>query len=332
LWYGVVTEGGRVISLELGNNRLTALSPAVGQLSALRFLSVWGNSLTSLPDSIAFLRNLEEIEAHNNQLFVFNVSVANMNALTVLRLNSNRISSLGINTFPASSPLRVIRLDNNNFFGSFPQQIFNLNELRILNLSNNNLTAFAGNVAKWLNLSHISLNRNSFTSVPNLTNNFSIRHYNVAQNRVSASGLSVNSGLNIPRVTYITDPQSLAVVAGQSASQENDMSDIPTTPNPVSIDVLSGILTANTGVRVYPIPARDELMMDIAPIHSGTARLIITDNLGRVVQEQRVAVTAKTVTTFKFDVSMLTAGHYTIALASDMSVQQPIRTSFVIVR
>jgi sugar lactone lactonase YvrE len=332
LWYGVVTEGGRVISLELGNNRLTALSPAVGQLSALRFLSVWGNSLTSLPDSIALLRNLEEIEAHNNQMTAFNVNLSGLNALTVLRLNGNRISSLGANVFPASSPLRVVRLDNNSFSGSFTQQIFNLNEVRIVNLANNNLTALAGNVAKWLNLSHISLNRNSLTSVPNLTNNFSIRHYNVAQNRLSANSLSVNSGLNIPRVTYITDPQSLAVVAGQSAPQENDMGDIPTTPNPMSIDVLSGILTANTGVRVYPIPARDELMIDIAPLQSGTARIIITDNLGRVVQEQRIAVTAKTVSTFKFDVSMLTAGHYTIALATDMTVQQPIRTSFVIVR
>ena len=62
-------ENGRVVELELQVFGLTGAVPAeLGRLSALRWLSLHGNQVTSLPAEIGQLTSLEVLYLTENQL------------------------------------------------------------------------------------------------------------------------------------------------------------------------------------------------------------------------------------------------------------------------
>ncbi len=342
-WYGVTIENNRVVALRLGNNNVRAISPAIRQLAFLRTLSLWGNTLTTLPvDSLAVLTRLQRLELDYNQITAFNVNLSALTNLRFLRLNNNNISSLGTSVFTASSALRVVRLDNNALTGPVPQQIFNLNDLRVLNMANNGLTSFAGNVAKWNgSLTHISLNRNAFTTLPNFTGASGLMQFNIAQNRLSASALQVNVSLdNIARVTYVATPQT-TVVAGQSALL-SDMSDM-LTPNASSTDVNSPqeFRVIERKAEIYPNPARDEAIVSFPVEEEGAIHIMITDVLGRIVYNEHLLPLIQPImsgntrilhATIRLDVRVFTAGRYSIAIRQKNPTAQTLRSSFMIIR
>mmetsp|Transcript_6873 Transcript_6873/g.19913 ORF Transcript_6873/g.19913 Transcript_6873/m.19913 type:complete len:262 (-) Transcript_6873:126-911(-) len=80
--------------LNLENNALADLPPAIGELRCLRVLNLNFNKLTALPEEIGQCTMIEQLLCTNNVLVKFPESVINCIALTVLNLRCNRLTSV----------------------------------------------------------------------------------------------------------------------------------------------------------------------------------------------------------------------------------------------
>nr|MDO8083447.1 leucine-rich repeat domain-containing protein [Candidatus Sigynarchaeum springense] len=92
--FGLVAEGGHVAKLGLHEQGLTSLPESIGNLVNLEKLYLSGNQLSSLPESIGQLKSLTWLSLSNNQLSSLPGTIGNLESLTVLDLSSNKISSL----------------------------------------------------------------------------------------------------------------------------------------------------------------------------------------------------------------------------------------------
>ena len=80
-WSGVTMENGRVVELELRQTGLTgAVLAEVGRLSALRYLDLSYNQLTSLPAEIGQLTSLEVLDLSGNQLTSLQAEIRELEA------------------------------------------------------------------------------------------------------------------------------------------------------------------------------------------------------------------------------------------------------------
>ena len=94
-WEGVTMEDGRVVELRLPNMGLGGAVPAViGQLTALTYLNLSGNQLTSVPTEIGQLTSLEQLELSLNQLTSLPAEIGQLTSLTVLGLEANQLTSV----------------------------------------------------------------------------------------------------------------------------------------------------------------------------------------------------------------------------------------------
>ncbi|CAL5096633.1 unnamed protein product [Urochloa decumbens] len=129
-WPGVACapDGRTVVSLDVSSYNLSgALSPAIGDLSGLRFLSAASNSLSgALPPAITALRELRHLNLSNNQ---FNGTLSGLDfsaarGLEVLDLYDNDLAgaltddAAGLSGLPA---LRHLDLGGNFFSGAIPR-------------------------------------------------------------------------------------------------------------------------------------------------------------------------------------------------------------------
>jgi Leucine-rich repeat (LRR) protein len=80
--------------MQLNDNNLTALSPALSWATNLIQLKIYGNQLIHLPEEIGLLRKLEILWAHCNHLVDVPDSLGDMTRLVILTLHENRLTSL----------------------------------------------------------------------------------------------------------------------------------------------------------------------------------------------------------------------------------------------
>jgi len=62
------SDDGYLIILNLSNNQLTSIPESIGNLSNLDVLALYNNQLTTLPESIVNLSSLRALSLHHNQL------------------------------------------------------------------------------------------------------------------------------------------------------------------------------------------------------------------------------------------------------------------------
>ncbi|KAF8400028.1 hypothetical protein HHK36_015902 [Tetracentron sinense] len=105
-WFHVTCNNeNSVIRVDLGNSGISGpLVPALGNLSNLQYLEVFGNKISgTIPKEIGMLTNLRSLGLHQNQLSgSIPSSLGNLRYLMFMRLNSNRLSG--------SIPAKVIQL------------------------------------------------------------------------------------------------------------------------------------------------------------------------------------------------------------------------------
>ena len=128
----------RVVELKISSHIVSSFPECITKLTALRYLSFWGNSLTSIPDSIGRLTALEELHFHNNSLSSLPDSIGLLKSLTSLNLSINYFASLH-DSFSQLSSLKNLFLDYNRF-NSFPEPVARLSSLEKLIVKNNMLT------------------------------------------------------------------------------------------------------------------------------------------------------------------------------------------------
>ena len=83
-----------VSSLNLSNNQISSLSPAIGLLVSLRRLDLGFNKLRSLPAEILHLKELRSLDLRFNLLPSLLNEVCLLPRLTKLSVQNNQISSL----------------------------------------------------------------------------------------------------------------------------------------------------------------------------------------------------------------------------------------------
>ncbi|XP_020148275.1 probable leucine-rich repeat receptor-like protein kinase IMK3 [Aegilops tauschii subsp. strangulata] len=142
-WAGVKCARGKVVALQLPFKALAgALSDKVGQLTALRKLSMHDNALGGqVPAAIGFLRDLRGLYLFNNRFAgAVPPALGGCAFLQTLDLSGNSLSG----TIPSSlaNATRLYRLDlaHNNLSGAVPASLTSLRFLESLSLNNNNLS------------------------------------------------------------------------------------------------------------------------------------------------------------------------------------------------
>ncbi|KAJ4956616.1 hypothetical protein NE237_013399 [Protea cynaroides] len=114
-WKHIGCEGSMVISLELSDIKLRAVSPTFGDLLDLKTLDLHN---TSLAGQIQNLDSLQELEK--------------------LNLSFNKLTSFG-SDFDTLVNLQILDLKNNSLEGTVPESMGNLKNLHLLNLENNKM-------------------------------------------------------------------------------------------------------------------------------------------------------------------------------------------------
>ncbi|MBF0452606.1 MAG: leucine-rich repeat protein, partial [Candidatus Magnetomorum sp.] len=191
-WRGVycvdIETGKHVKRIVLSNNNLTGeILASIDNLQNLSELELYGNNLTSLPESLGNLQNLSSLKLYNNQLRSLPESFGNLQNLSSLSLFNNQLSSLPesfgnlqnlsflelYNNYLISLPESIGNLQNlsslisyNNYFTTLPESFGNLQKLSYLNLSDNELISLPESFGNLVNLSNLNLSINELISLP----------------------------------------------------------------------------------------------------------------------------------------------------------------------
>ncbi len=165
-WYGVVTENGDIVALEVDANFLQGKIPAgISRLKKLRKLSLYGNYITSIPAHLSNLNNLEVLSLARNRVIgtipaslgkltkltslklysnsnlagTFPDSLFNLMNLTELQINDTKIGGVISENIGKLTKLKILWLNSCLFEGRLPVSLGNATGLEELNLNENNI-------------------------------------------------------------------------------------------------------------------------------------------------------------------------------------------------
>jgi Leucine-rich repeat (LRR) protein len=178
-WFGVTVSGGRVTTLDLGDNNLSGSIPlAIGNLTSLVSLDFGDNKLSGLiPVEIENLANLTSLNLGANQLSgSIPVEIGSLANLQSLFLYVNQLSGSIPVEIGSLAYLQGLHLHTNQLSGSIPAEIWNLINLTDLVLSGNQLSGpIPVEIGNLTNLRQLQLQRNQLSgpipdAIGNLTN------------------------------------------------------------------------------------------------------------------------------------------------------------------
>ena len=155
--------------LSLKGNRIACLG-LMGRLSALVFLDLYGNRLTSLDGPLDALPNLRVLMVGRNRLRSLQNLRGNLPRLDVLDVHGNELEDL--DGLESCRYLRVLNLASNRI--RFLGPVRGLGGLTELNLRRNTLSA-AGDLSGLTNLLRLNLSGNALASVSDLAALSSLR-------------------------------------------------------------------------------------------------------------------------------------------------------------
>jgi internalin A len=150
--------------LNLSHNQLTSLPESITQLTNLQKLDLSNNQLMSLPESIAQLTNLQLLYLSGNQLTSLPESIAQLTNLQLLYLNGNQLISLP-ESIAQLTNLQSLYLSFNQLI-DLPESIAQLTNLQSLSLSFNQLMILPENITHLTNLQLLDLSGNQLTNLP----------------------------------------------------------------------------------------------------------------------------------------------------------------------
>jgi len=172
----------------------------------IRF-SLMGSQISRMPDSIANLTRLEEVELNHNWFEKFPIEIFTIPNLKELVSLNNRYLQI---EFGNSTSLQKLRIGDK--ISVLPESIGRLSNLTDLNLSSNRLTTLPESIGKLSNLTNLNLFNNKLTTLPNSIKNLKKLRY---------LDLSRNYFTTLPKVIgQLTSLKKLKI-------QENNISSLP---------------------------------------------------------------------------------------------------------
>lgn len=126
-------------SLDLSENRFTAIPEEIAKFTLLKTFNVTTNKLEALPDTLGVLVKVENLLASNNMILYVTPSLKNLKNLKQVQLANNQITE-------------------------FPLMLCGLEKLDMLDLSRNKITAIPSGVQS-LKAVELNLNQNHVASI-----------------------------------------------------------------------------------------------------------------------------------------------------------------------
>jgi internalin A len=150
--------------LDLSDLDVSSLPEAICSLSQLQTLSLAGNQLTTLPEAIGRLSELETLYLSNNQLTALPEAIGRLSKLQTLYLSNNQLKALP-EAIGRLSKLETLYLSNNQLT-LLPEAIGRLSKLQTLSLYNNELIMLPRSLQKLKRLDKLFLHGNPGLELP----------------------------------------------------------------------------------------------------------------------------------------------------------------------
>jgi internalin A len=201
------------------NPRLTSLPEWVGRLTQLETLHSDSAGLESVPESLAQLTNLKTLNLFNNQLAALPESIGRLTQLQILDVGRNLIGSLpeGIANLAGLQHLDI----SSNHLEILPDWLGQLTRLVSLVVDRNVLTALPESLSQLTELECLGITGNRLSTLPeSLRGLAKLRYLFAADNRLASLPSSLRSRLSALEVLDLSGNEALGVppeILGPSA-------------------------------------------------------------------------------------------------------------------
>src|SRR6516225_4070450 len=151
-------------TLDLSRLKLSTLPEAIGHLSQLQGLSLDFNQLSTLPEAIGRLSQLQGLYLPGNQLSTLPEAIGQLSKLQKLDLSGNQLSTL---PEAIGQPFQLQELDlSGNQLSTLPEAIGQLSQLRKLSLGRNQLSTLPETIGQLSQLQELDLSGNQLSTLP----------------------------------------------------------------------------------------------------------------------------------------------------------------------
>ena len=216
--------------LHLSNLGLTTLPDSLAQLHNLQVLFVNDNRLTALPDSLAQLRNLQTLFLNHNRLTVLSVSLTQLRNLQKLYVNDNRLTALPDSLGLLQNLLTLVA--RNNQLTALPDSLGQLQNLQKLYVNDNRLTALPDSLGLLQNLLTLVARNNQLTALPDSLGQLqNLQLLDVADNQLTALPDSLGQLQNL-QLLDVADNQLTALPDSLGQLQNLEKLDVSGNPLP----------------------------------------------------------------------------------------------------
>jgi hypothetical protein len=147
-----------------------ALVPSRLVISSLRFtairrLDLGGCGLTSLPDEVWSLRNVEALRLSSNNLTSLPKAVTRLAKLIVLRVSKNKLRSLPKELFTECAELTMLLADSNQIT-KLPETLGNAKHMSLLHVERNLIERVPRSIGQLRALTDLYLGENALVELP----------------------------------------------------------------------------------------------------------------------------------------------------------------------
>ncbi len=185
-------NAGMIISLDCSNNQLTSLPESIGNLTQLQKLCCNMNKLISLPKSIENLTQLQHLSCNSNQLTTLPDSITNLTQLKELYCGDNNFTTLP-ESIGNLTQLQVLCCHLNQL-KSLPESIGNLTQLHTILCGENQLTLLPEWIGNLTQLKILYCQLNQLKSLPESMGNLTQLHTFVcAENQLTSLPESIGN-------------------------------------------------------------------------------------------------------------------------------------------
>lgn len=178
-------EHGAPTSLDLAGLSLRELPLETFTVQSLVSLNAGNNEMSAVPRAMENLTNLRQLRMPQNRFQAMPAPIFSMVNLTKIALSGNQITSIPTD-ISTLGQLKVLQLAN-NCLSKLPDEIACLTSLEQLDVSGNSLTTLPQSLAGLGNLARLTMRCNQFSEVPESVSQLSaLRMLNLRCNNLSS--------------------------------------------------------------------------------------------------------------------------------------------------